>query len=89
MPEVRISNATMVPSPEVIREFVKQLQELLKTDRSLAGAFALNPRGVLADRGLAFEFQEDMLREIQASGAGVQCTAVSGCACTGCCATSW
>ncbi len=89
MAEVKIVNATIVPSPEVVREFVRQLKDLIATDPSVAAAFALNPRHVLSDRGLAFEFQEDMLAEIMASGAAVQCTAVSGCACTGCCATSW
>lgn len=89
MPEVKVVNATLVPSPDAVREFVRQLKEKLNTDEQLAGAFALNPRQVLSDRGLAYEFREDLLQEIQASGAGVQCVAVSGCACTGCCATSW
>lgn len=89
MPEVRIVNATIVPTPEVVREFVKQLKEKLNTDPQLAGAFAINPRQVLADRGLPYEFQQELMKEIEASGAGVQCTAVSGCACTGCCVTSW
>jgi len=84
-----VVNATIVPSLETMREFIRQLKELLAHDPDFASAFALHPRQCLADRGLPHEAQEELLEEIYASGAQVQCIAVSGCVCTGCCATSW
>lgn len=86
---VKVVNATIVPSIETVREFIRQLKELLARDPAFANAFALYPREVLADRGLPYELQEELMVEIEASGAQVQCVAVSGCAVSGCVVTSW
>lgn len=89
MAAVKVVNATIIPDVDTVKEFIKQLKEQLTKDNALAQAFKLHPRQILSDRGLPYEFQSELLEEIEAAGPGVQCIAVSGCACTGCCATSW
>lgn len=78
----KIINATLIPDVDAARALVKALRRSMQTDRKLKAAFAKNPRAVLADRGLAREYQNEFLSEMGRRPSAADC------ACTGCCATS-
>lgn len=58
---VQIKKATFIPDESAVREFVAQLNAILKDDQALLSQFESDPRAVLADRGVARDIQTELL----------------------------
>jgi hypothetical protein len=73
---VQVKKATFIPDESAVREFVAQLNAILKDDQALLSQFESDPRKVLSDRGVARDIQTELLVNSGVAGAEDEgCTA--------------
>jgi hypothetical protein len=56
-----VSRATFIPDEAAMRAFVEQLNAALASDKELRARFEADPREVLCERGVALDFQRELL----------------------------
>ncbi|WP_127503057.1 hypothetical protein [Actinoplanes solisilvae] len=63
-----VAKAILMPEEAALREFVRQLNSALKDDAELRARFEHDPRVVLGERGVALDFQRELLAASGLSG---------------------
>jgi hypothetical protein len=63
-----VSHATFIPDEPAMRAFVEQLNAALAADAKLRDRFEADPRQVLCERGVALDFQRELLIASGVSG---------------------
>jgi hypothetical protein len=83
--EVNVTRGRLVPGAEVIRSIVDTLRSDIEQDATLRARFDLNPRGVLGDRGILRDLQNEILseqgRSVPAEDCDATCVSTGSCCC--------